>query len=236
MENYESNGDKKDIYYLDYFYDYFMKHKDRLTQILELLYAIEKLGFYEIEFNENIDFTKEEYKIDNVMINNFWISYLDNIEIVLSYSEDLIYRTKGSNYKIKFAPFIAGTLKSITVNSLLFDAERLPKTVSKEDTAQKIFDLRDEYCERYKEVLNYFNLNGALVESKIIIANIDRYSKEISEQKIHDSLVETLKNIIKDFDTLQKVYDDYSDYISINTGISKERLAKEKRLCFTKSK
>ena len=120
--NYDWHGNLREEPGVDFFYKYITNHQKDLERILPLLEKIKKLGFDRLEFNEELDFTNNKYKIHTRFNDNFRISYLDNMEAVPNYRSDVVeYRTTGSNYEI-VADVSFGVLskcwKKIIVNSL----------------------------------------------------------------------------------------------------------------------
>ena len=131
------------------FYQYAIKHKNDITRILGNLARIRKLGFIKIYFDETMDFTTGEYSIKPELGDNSQIVFLDNMTSINKKSEDQVwYKSDNSNYEITLgidssdiSLFSGG---KIAVNGLLFDPDRLPKSLTKENTFDKIRDLKKQ--------------------------------------------------------------------------------------------
>ena len=109
---------------LTYFYEYFVKNYDNLNQIMQVLYTLDELGFNELSFNEEEDFTNEIYSLDPNTKNNFNFVYVDNIKVLPSSSDKINYITSSSNYKIildRLNKNICKFHRIVIVNTLLFD-------------------------------------------------------------------------------------------------------------------
>lgn len=163
-DNYDLDGQLKEESGLSFFYKYILNYKDEMQSILSIFEKIKELGFGDIEFNDGLDFSKVEYKIDVNFSENFIITYLDNMYFAGSFDKGIIdYRTIGSNYRIIVRPDEKGTSlcnKKITVNSLLFEADRLPDVISKESIFDKIVSLADNRNYDDKKVIDFNDFSG----------------------------------------------------------------------------
>ena len=124
-----------------FFYQYFLNNKDKLEQILELLKKIKMLGINTLKFKLDEDFNDQEYEAYTDFSANACFEYLENIEVISNYDKDKVrYRSLGSNYKITMEPDLRRNVSFnvITVNNLLFDADRLPDKLSEEIVFGKI--------------------------------------------------------------------------------------------------
>ncbi len=77
-----------------------LNHKGKLGKISSILNKISK--FVVLTYDESIDFTNTRYKVYSDFDKNAHFIYLDNIEIVPTYEEDVIlYKSKVSKSKEK---------------------------------------------------------------------------------------------------------------------------------------
>ncbi|MEE3342730.1 MAG: hypothetical protein VZS44_01410 [Bacilli bacterium] len=225
---------------VDFFYKYITNHQKDLERILSLLEQINKLGFDRLEFNEELDFTNNEYKIYTKLNENFSISYLDNMEAIPNYRSDIVeYRTTGSNYEI-VADVSLGDIskcelskygKKITVNSLLFDYKKLPEDITKEFTFDRIVSLKKEKQEECDSIRNSVDLSIGVddlysqydITSKIIesLKNVE------SKEQLHEVLLE-IKPYLEQLQSLSSKYDD--SVVQNDSPITREKLQEEKRL------
>ncbi len=127
-----------------YYYEYLKDHKDEINKVIALLDKLESLGFTEIYFDENFDFSKNIYQYipyDDSK-DKLGISYLDNMYPIPNQSDnDITYATTSSNYRIINSALLSspifpeGEIKDygncILLNSLVFDPNRLPNSVDK---------------------------------------------------------------------------------------------------------
>lgn len=224
------------IYKTAFFHQYLMSHKENIGQILTVLYKIKELGFEKLEFNESFDFTNTTYSI-GTYFSNSEVTYLDNINVIPNYENDLVkYKTKASNYEItaRFhgSSFHNWISKNIKVNSLLFDVKRLPKTIAKETIFDRIIHLKEEQKEQCGAIQNAVNLS----------VNVDKLYAQFNSsnsiiQKISDSIEnkEELREILASFkenlDKLQTISADYNKNISQeHSPITQEMIQEEKDL------
>ncbi len=149
LYNCGENGKKFNQLSIDRFYQYMLKNSNNLNHIIELLEKIKQLGFQKIILDENVNFTDMEYKIDTIFNRNFYINYLDNIEVIPNYEIGTVkYKTRKSDYEIELVPNVYGEISffktQITVNNLLFDPNKLPQAITKETTFDEIVKLNEE--------------------------------------------------------------------------------------------
>lgn len=150
---------------LDSFYDYIVLHRDRLDHILLLLNKIKKLGFSKVMFDESLDFTCKTYDVFYNFGDNFDIAYLDNMEVISSYQPDVLnYKSNFSNYRMVFRQNnldLSSLDRKISVNSLLFNLDRLPDEVSKETIFDFITGLSRNESDDYA-IRDYVDLSVAV--------------------------------------------------------------------------
>ncbi len=227
--NYDSDGDLYEESAIDFFYEYFNNHKKDLDKILILLEKFKRLGGWELKFNENTDFTSKEYYMNPSFTGTSKIYILDNIEVLPNYDNYLIkYKTSGSNYELETIAFrnkFTQSDISITVNSLLFDPDKLPDVISNEAIIDKIIDMRnskEEECTNIKNAIDLRisvdNLNKQFMRTNEIMNRIKNI--ENKEVLLHiKSLLEQLEDISLKYE--EDISQDYSD-------ITTELIQKEK--------
>ena len=221
---------------LDFFYKYIKKHQDNLERILSVLEKIEELGFDKLEFDEENDFTNTIYEIDTRSYIND-ISYLDNIEIVPNYENNIVeYKTTGSNYKIDVQltfNTIEEYRKAIVVNSLLFDPKRLPEEINKETIYDKIVSLKKKEKKKCNNIRNSVDLSISIDDLYTQFENINKIIEQLNNEENKEQLPE-LRELLLEFknnlNQLQKISSEYNERtIKENPNITEEMLKKEKK-------
>ena len=123
--------------------EYMKKNEDILFKIIRVLDRIKELGFCNIEFNENLDFTEEIYITSIYDYRNHRLNYLENLELIPSRHKDEVkYRTKKSNYKIISTK--CSNDNRIILNNLTFDESHLPESISPEYIQEQILKLEKD--------------------------------------------------------------------------------------------
>jgi len=239
--NYNKN-DKIDTNKLDYFYRYIIKNREQIDKIKELLDKLKSLHVSKIEFDDNLKFTDNKYKIHENMGDNSTINYVDNIEIIPSYNDKKFkYRTTGSNYEIQLEVFSFGKdwvpylkLKKVTVNSLLFDCNRLPESLTDE---QCVFDpiirKNKEYEKEYTVIqdsidfrLDIDNINDSIEDIEYLVEY--RLGKVTNKEE----LVKLLENLKENANELKRISKNYDKKITKEyPDITKQALKKERKKC-----
>lgn len=233
--NYDCRGNLREEPGVDFFYKYITCHQNDLETILSLLEKIKKLGFDRLEFNEELDFTNNEYKVYTRFNDNFIVSYLDNMKAVPNYRSDVVeYRTTGSNYEI-VADFSFSDLskygKKIIINSLLFDYKTLPEDITKEFIFDKIVSLKKEQQEDCDIIRNSVNLSIGVDDLYSQFNTTSRIIECLKNVESKEQLHEILIGIKSYLEQLKSLSSKYDDSVSQNDSpITREKLQEEKRL------
>ena len=233
--NYDYQGNLSENSSLEFFYQYLSSHKDELNQILSVLEKLKELGFNEFKFDEDANFACNEYAIDTCINRNIDINYLDNIQVVPNYQNNVVkYRTTGSNYciiaKTSFGKLCAYE-KTITLNSLIFDVKRLPETITKENIFDKLVSLKEEQKENCSTIKNSIDLSISIDDLRNQFDSTNRIIEGLNSVDSKDGLQDVLLKIKEYIDKLQTISTEYDDSISQGySSITKEKLEKEKQL------
>ena len=148
--SYDANGIRVDNLVEDYFYQYIQKHKEDIDKIKDVALKIKELGISKINYYEHLDFSQFEYTLDTSYKCEF--SFLENMEIIPTYSSNQIkYKTKNSCYclTLEFSGYgnnkkLSNYGKSIVVNNLVFNPNRLPDKLTSESTIGLIYELAEK--------------------------------------------------------------------------------------------
>ena len=233
--NYDWEGNLREKYDLDFFYKYIMSHKENLREILSLLEKIKSLDFGSFQFDEETDFTNNQYEAYMKFNNNFRISYLDNMKAVPNYQSDVVeYITTGSNYEIVAgvsSDELSDFIQIITVNSLLFDSERLPENITKDCIFNEIINLKKQQEANCDNIRNSVDLSVAIDDLYSQFGSTSRIIESLKNVESKEQLHEVLLGIKSYLDQLQIISSKYDDNLSKNDSlITKEKLQEEKRL------
>lgn len=219
--NYDEHGKPDENFQC--FYQYFLNHKNNLEQILSVLEKLKKLGFRKFSFDENANFTDNEYSIYILRKKDNYIEYLDNMKAIPCYQSDVIkYRTTESKYCIS----VREKDQNITLNSLLFDPSRLPEILTTEYIFDKIFGLKEEQKHVYSIIRNSIDLsiNVAYLKSQFM-SIIEVMNRLDNKEDLQDALIKIKEGIAE----LQTVSSSYDDSVSReDPSITKEILEQEK--------
>lgn len=232
--NYTSSGLPFFDNSLDYFYEYLLKHKNEMSKIIKVLEQLKKLGYEEFEFNEEVDFTKETYTLHDSPYRAFLrFSYLDNMEIIPNYlPSETKYKTTGSNYNIQLELSHSNhsTIYDdiIILNNLVFDADRLPKEISKNETYDKILSLKNEKKQEYSLIQESVDLNVSINDLYLEFENTKQKISTLNNIKEKDELIKYLSNIKEMILKMQEINNNYNKEIaSSNEPITEELINEE---------
>lgn len=151
--NYDVNGNVMYNDSLNFFYRYMQENRDSIDSIVPVLERIKGLGFSTLYFNQKLEGSSDVYSININFNDNDDIIYLDNTEIISNDGEYISYRALNPNFRLILTPDrdeISKINKRIEVNSLLFDKDLLPESISKDATFNQIMNMGASSLEKQK--------------------------------------------------------------------------------------
>ena len=216
---------------LNYMYQYIKENRKDLDKIIAVLEKIKEYKIDNLQFNKDFDFTTETYTIYISIFSTSSYNYLDNLEVVPCYESDKIkYKTTGSNYKIDFRN-CSRFLENIKLNSLNFDAEKLPNSSDREEMLNKLFSLRDEKKEEYDAIRSSVDLNIKIENMSSITSALESIIERIDNVKTKEELKKNLLTITSSLSKMQSITDNNDkENIEKSEFITTEVLEKEKKL------
>jgi hypothetical protein len=219
---------------LDSYYNYFIKHKDKLKDIRNLLYRLLELNISKISLVEHLNFSNKVFDRSTSIHIDRDMYYLDNMVIIPNYFNDTIkYKTIDSPYLIKTS-FVGNEISKygneIIVNSLLFDINRLPRELTKECIFDFLLKLKQDKKETIDVLHNAVDLNTEVYDlndhQKYLINLINRVKDTNTKQELLLILKE-LNLMIKKLSLLGEKYDDI--LLQMDDIISEKDLSDEKK-------
>lgn len=224
------------------FVKYIKKNKDKIQNIIYVLKTLHDLGFEKILFDESFNFTENTYTISKNIQDNLELVYLDNLKAIPNYDEKIVkYKTKGSNFKITL-PVIENkvinnpNLNTIILNSLIFDPERLPKNLDKENTFDKLVELTSNVSKENKIIKDTLDLRLGIEDLNTIYNNLLEKITNIDDITKKEELKSLLKQIKIIINNMQTISDEHNQEILLkNINITKEILHEEYKI-YKKSK
>lgn len=211
-------------------YDYFINNKDEVKKTVDLIVRIIRLGFSEITYNPDYDFSEKMYEIRSVptILDEFYS--VDNPYIIPSYSGEVIdYKTKNSNYELLLKNELNGIKpKQITLNNLFMDYTILPEELTKEQTIGKIIELRKEVQSQYDVLRESVNLNVGIKELEDKFYYVYDIACICDDFDIKEKLLSIMNNIQEDILELTYQGERYQKLISNNNIVlTNDRIEKE---------
>ena len=235
MSSFSDNNNYRDI--IELYNNYLLFHEEDIANILAVLNKLLDLGFEEIRFNEEYDFTKMVFDYNPEYSHCTNIIYLDNIQVLPSYPGVIKYKSNNSNYRIdmEYSDLYTLTDSEIRVNSLLFDPSRLPNSLNMEFVFDEINDKARQYYDINKKIKNSINLsvgiNALLEQAEVTSCMLDGLENVESREE----LIEILNNIIAEINKLKKLSCEYNVSLSNKEPmLSKEFLEEEKKKYLSK--
>ncbi|MBQ9854393.1 MAG: hypothetical protein IJO57_05120 [Bacilli bacterium] len=224
---------------INYIHRYIRINNAKINLILKNLDNLNKLGFKSFKFNEALDFTKETYKIDTFFMNNSNVVYTDNIEAVPSYETNQIkYKTNKSNFKIILKTSLDRKLNvySISLNSLLFDYNRIPKIMNKETIFDKLVNLPKEQIEIFNSIKNSVNMNVGIFDLKKELEEFYNKVEKMTELDNKQELIKLLKEIKEKIKLIESIATDYDNEIIENNEYITENLLENEKNSYIKKR
>jgi len=209
-------------------YQYLVNNRDNIDDIIKLLNKIKSLGIKVVLFDEDFNFGDNKYSLING--DNLVISYVDNLEIIPNYDDSVIkYKTTGSNYQIDLAT--RRFSNKIYLNSLIFNIDRLPDTIAKDDVIHKIISLKKKQKEEINVVKKSVNLNISVDDLSLSVLECERVIDYLDDVTNKHELVEAIDNIKQEIVRIESIRRAYDINATINNEhITEDVLEEEKKL------
>lgn len=202
---YDEKGERKENLSLDYFYQYICEHQVDVETIKAVVLKIKTLGFEEITFGENLDFTNIEYELDPSCEDSF--AFLENMEINPSYlNHSIKYHTKGSCYCLILNGNDYDNNKydqKIKLNSLVFDPDKLPNEITKESTIGIIKKLVEKKKVEPESISCSEDIRIATKDLKKVLEHLKQLYERIKYIRNTQELMNLINQIQNILDQLQ---------------------------------
>ena len=227
LSEYSTGKSKK----LDYYYKYLKVNMNKLDDILVLLNKLQELGFSRVTLNENLDLDKT-YSIYTMLSYNIDISYLDNMEVIPTYDLGQVkYKSNKSDYIINAHVLMSQNISiygsSIEVSNLLFDPNRLPPTIDKENIFEYILNLRDK--NKIKQIRNAVDLNVNTIDLNDNIGKLRETVERIEDNKSKDKLINLLYQFAHDMNNMNEIAEDYNKNVAQQLSLDEDQLEEESK-------
>lgn len=235
--SYDTKGNRRENLTEDYFYQYIQKNKEDIETIKEVVLKLKKLGFDEIKYGENLDFTEVEYYLDTFSGRDF--AFLENIEVNSTYLNNPIkYKTNGSCYCMCLGSNGYGAKKEVSkygrkiyLNSLIFDPNSLPNEITTESTIGAIKKLVANKKTEYSDIRNSVDLSIATSDLKTQFEYLKQIVDKIDKIKNNEELASILYQMQSIMIQLQNFGENFEkEIIDSNTSITAQTMEQEKKL------
>ncbi len=225
----------------EYFYQYIQEHKKDIETIKSVVLKIKKLGFINIYFHENLDFTEYEFEYSISPFSNF--SFLENIEVNPIHVDSLIrYKTNDSCYCLNLNIYrfencqkLSEYGRDILLNSLIFDPDRLPNEITIESTIDVIKKLAEDKKVEHQDIKDSVDLSIATIDLTGCFENLNEVYKRIAKLKDNSKLVNILSQMQDTLTQLQSCEKEFENHIIDSyEDITPETIEKAKKLYLDK--
>jgi hypothetical protein len=234
---YEPNGKPYKLSNEEYFFKFISEHKEDIETIKNIAIKIKNLGFDEIIYGENLDFTENEYEL--IALDGFYIKFLDNIEVVPKYNYDRIrYKTNDSSYciEVKINGYgkdkrISEGLRRIELNSLIFDPERLPNEITFESTVGTIIKLAEDSKKDNQIIKDTVDMSVSVEDLITQYNNTKKIIESIENVKNKEEIKQILNNILSELTKLKSASLSFEkETVDSFPKISEDKIEDEKKL------
>ena len=191
--NYTEKGKLNSYSSLQFYHDYIQDHPEEKYQIVDLIDRLYDLGFYSLTLDEGFDFTQDEHHLSPMFHKNTVITYLDNMKIDLTTdSSEVAYYTDASDYAITIGKYSIASDerfgKRISVKNLLFSKDRLPKSLTREDTFDEIIRLGRTHQEEKRVVGELAALDKSLIAYSTILDELSKRAEGLESEKLQEGI------------------------------------------------
>ncbi len=221
--------------FMFYAYEYILSHKDEIDKILAVLQKLKKLGFSEFELNEDFDPSEQIYALFLAYDGNFAIDYVDNAESLYTSNCDMYYITTNSNYVMTLKTLRGEKLlgSKIILNSLLFDPKRLPASLSKKNTYDRILNSKKQQIKESNFFRNSYDLKLCFLVLKNDLESVESAIKEINEldnPKDKEKIIKKVIDIRNDIGKLKEFIEEhYHNVLYQSSSLEQRNLEKRKK-------
>ena len=235
--NYGING--KIVGDIRFFYEYLVSHKEDIEKILFLMNKLKELGFDNIEFSDELDFTKEVYKTSLSQYDNFYLMYVANPEVIPNYTNEINYVTKDSKYKMILSitgykeKEISKYNRKIILNSLIFNPYMLPEKLDLEHTYGNLGRLKEEQSDETFLIRNSVDLNVSIFDLDKQYDSTYRIINGLNDNIKHrEELVTILMEIKAKLEKLKLLGLEYNRSISRNDPLLSQELLEQEKVYY----
>lgn len=219
---------------LQFFYQYILKNKENINQILAVLEKLKDLGFNIFAFAEELDFTKVSYYLPMLSTVNNEFTYFANPEIIASYRNAVEYKTSNSSYKMDLTIVGKDISKygtKITLNSLLFNPDTLPQKLDLENTYYHILKLKKEQQAITSTLNTAVSLETSILDLKTQLRSTTRIINNLNDVTNKEQFLVVLQNIKQEIEKLKYLNSQYNEILLAKEPLlNPEILAKQKAL------
>ena len=209
---------------LEYCYNLVKIENLDIDKTIKLAEHIEKLGFSIINYCDK-KFTDTVYTLKSEKLDeNYSVYYVDNMRMLPRYLERSIeYVTDDSSYLIELRPksykyYNNRIDKEIYLNSLSFDIDSLPQSITKED----IFDVIVSLAHKNKEsiaITDSINMNKGINNINKAINGAYGLFDKIDSVSEKEELIKSLKELETVLDKMKSVSSNYERNIYEKFGL-----------------
>lgn len=216
-------------------FNYIMRNRDNLDNILAVLNRLKELGFNSFEFDENRTFDENIYKYE-LGFSPRTKEYLDgDIKVFPTYDDSKItFQSKGANYLMELNCLLIKRISSsgntITLNNLTFDVDNLPNYLTFNETIQKIIDLKKVNENVDKFIRNAVDLDYVLMQLDSSIKKLGNIIGNLDEVKDQEKGIEHISNIKNSVKGIAEFIKSYEEQELIEQNMNEESLEEEKRI------
>lgn len=238
--SYDTKGNRRENLPEDYFYQYIQQNKENIEKIKEVALKLKELGFNEIKYGENLDFTEIEYDLDTFYESEF--AFLENIEVNSTYLRSPIkYKTSSSCYCMCLTSKSYGSKKEVSkydrkiyLNSLILDPNSLPDEITTESTVGVIKKLVDNKKTEYSDIKNSVDLSIATDDLRTQFEHLKQVVESIDKIKDKEELASILYQMQSIMMQLQNFGENFEkEIIDSNASITTQTLEQEKNYIYT---
>lgn len=219
---------------LEFFYEYLTAHKDELDKILEVLNKIKSLGIDNFTFNEESDFTKENYGAYMAFRRNFQVICVANPIVMPNYVEHINYRTSDSHYKLELS--VTGDKLSeygreLDLNSLIFDPSTLPDKLDTEHIFAPLLEQKQKQQQTTDKIRTSIDLSVTISDLEEELNSAEERIKRLTSIEKQQEALTALTLIRTQIEALKTISSEHNKSITTSCPtITEEILEDEKGL------
>ena len=218
-----------------YIYEYLQANRDNLDTIKAVLKKLDELKFNDIELNTGLNFSEKKYHVSTNLYHSIHIPYVANAKTVPNYTTSSVeFYSEDTPYEMEITSSLGQISeygRKIKLNSLVFDPNLIPDSITKETVFDSIINLKKEQKTEVDAIRNAVDLTIGLEDLTMMISSLINTVNTITDEDIKNKLKASIEVMLEELAKLDVIKEGFEEQIvKENPSITEKKLTLEKNL------